>query len=166
MPHLLSRMLALAALGVWSVSTLVAQSETGSRELIGNWVYRLGPNALFALHLEPDPAAPQIIRGYLLHPEHFNLNTTNGVLLRFSGITNQIQRDSIVSLGWDKDALRLGQAPSAEPKDKAKTAEELIFSVHSTDATHLDLNLFAGMPPLPMEHIEGDPKLAANWDSA
>jgi hypothetical protein len=147
-------MLALAALGVWPVSTLVAQSETRSKELLGNWIYRLGPNALFALHLEPDPAAPQRIRGYLLHPEHFNLSTTNGVLLRFSGITNQSQRDSIVSLGWDKDALRLGQAPSAEPKDKAKTAGELIFSVHATDAAHLDLNLFVGMSPLPMERTE------------
>jgi hypothetical protein len=106
MTRLLGRVVPIAIFWICLATTTIAQSEGAVKGLAGDWVYRLGPNALFALHLEPDPTRGNEARGYLLHPEHFNLNFINGTKLQFSKITNQSQRDALVSIDWQDGALR------------------------------------------------------------
>jgi hypothetical protein len=159
MKILLGRALVVVMLGVCLVGTVLAQSSEAAKDLAGNWVYRLGPNALFALHLETDPSDSGKIRGYLLHPEHFNLNFINGAMMQFSKIANQSQRDALVSNGWKDGSLSLKEASSSDPK------QEVAFSVRLANYTHLDFSMFPSFPPLSMERIAEEPRLADNWDS-
>jgi hypothetical protein len=153
------RLLVVTSLGFCSLGTVAAQTATDKKELIGNWVYRLGPNSLFGLHLEPDPGEPGRLRGYLLHPEHFNFNSVNSSLLRFSEITNQSQRESLISVGWQNGVLQLKDASSAKSEDG------VIYLVHLADVTDIDLTLSSFVPPLKMERTTAEPRLADNWDS-
>jgi len=152
------RMVVMAALAYCFLGTLVAQKEAGTKELVGNWVYRLGPNTVLALHLESELGDPGRLRGYLLRPEHFNLNSPGGSLLQFSSITNQSQRDSIISDGWQNGLLRLEEASSAKPGDNE------VFLVRLVDAAHIDLTLFQPLPSLRMERTSAEPRLADTWD--
>jgi hypothetical protein len=155
----LGRVLVAVALGACSIGTTLAQSGEAIKDLAGNWVYRLGPNALFALHLETDPSDPSKIRGYFLHPENFNLNFINGTIMQFSKITNQSQRDALVSNGWQNDSLRLKETSPSDPKN------EVAFSVRLANHAHLNFSMFPPFPPLSMERIAEEPRLADNWDS-
>lgn len=146
MKLLLGRVLAVVMLGVCSIGTVLAQSGDAMKGLAGNWIYRLGPNTLFALHLELDPSDPGKIRGYFLHPEHFNLNSINGTTLQFSKITNQSQRDTLVSIGWQEGCLRLKEI-------SGNSKNEAVFSVRLADPSHIDFSMFPSSPPLSMERI-------------
>jgi hypothetical protein len=150
----------MAALATCSLGTLPAQPGTDTKNLTGNWVYRLGPNTFLALHLETENGNPNRLRGYLLHPEHFNLNSPGGSLLKFSNITNQSQRESIISNGWQDGLLRLEDASSNKPGDRD------VYLVRLVDATHIDFTLFQPLPSLRMERTTDQPQLADTWDSA
>jgi hypothetical protein len=159
MKSLLGRLFVMAIVGLFSLGTVKAETDSATKELAGNWVYKLGTNALFALHLEPDPGDPGMWRGYLLHPEYFNLNFINGSMLQFSKITNRSQRDDLVSLGWHDGSLQLKSASSS------KLGDQVAFSVKLVDPAHVDFTMFPAFPPLNMERISGEPQLADNWDS-
>ena len=126
----------------------------------GGWVYRLEPNALFALHLEPDPTHGNEAPGYLLHPEHFNLNFINGTKLQFSKITNQSQGDVLVSIDWQDGALRLKEVSPRDPMNEA------IFSVRLSDPSHVAFSLSPPFAPLIIEKSLEEPRLSDNWDSS
>ena len=66
------------------VAPLSAQKAPDTSTLVGNWLYSLGPKALFGLHLERDAAKPEHLRGYIVTPENFSFNSMNGTLLQFS----------------------------------------------------------------------------------
>ncbi len=79
-----------------------AQTPQDTAALVGNWAYRLGPNRLFALHLEPDPVKPSQLRGYMLRPEHFSMDTPGGTVIHCSHIENQSKREPLESTGWQQ----------------------------------------------------------------
>lgn len=160
MKLLLGRLCVVALLALCSLKAITALPDNAPKELAGNWVYRLGSNALFVLHLESDPADASRWHGYFLHPGNFNLSVSNGAALQFSKITNQSQRDALVSVGWQSGELRLVNPPSG--KGEGGT----VFSVRLVDSAHVDFSLVPTLPPLRMERTSDEPRLAGNWDSA
>jgi hypothetical protein len=119
----------------------------------------LGPKTLFGLHLELDSAKPDQLQGYVMFPEHFNLNSVNGVLLQFSIISGKGERHPVASSNWHEGALEL-KDPSPAKGDNAFT-----FSVKPIDKTHVDFTLFPSSPNLRMERSTDEPRLADDWDS-
>jgi hypothetical protein len=111
--------LAATAFAVFLVSMVVAQAPSGRKELSGTWVYRLGPNTLFALHLEAEKDHPDQLQGYLLYPDHFYINSPGGSVLQFSKLTNHSKRELIVSTEVKEGQVRLEEvSPSAKPENK------------------------------------------------
>ena len=107
--------------------------------------YRLGPNVLLALRLEPVAGAKDAqMHGYLLHPEHFNMNSVNGAVLLFSGLNNVSVRDPLVSAGMHDGELLLTDDTPAKAGEKAGDRSE--FHVRVLDPSHISLLLFPSVP--------------------
>jgi hypothetical protein len=130
------------------------------KELSGTWVYRLGPNTLFALHLEAEKDHPDQLQGYLLYPDHFYINSPGGSVLQFSKLTNHSKRELIVSTEVKEGQVRLEEvSPSAKPENKGS------YTVRAVDSTHVALTLFPSLPSLRMERTADQPQLFDHWDS-
>jgi len=152
--------LAIATVGLYSVQMVAAQSDDRTNDLTGTWVYRLGPNTLFALHLEIDKTIPNRLHGYFLHPEHFNMNSPGGSVIRFSNITNESKLESVISIASQDGLLHLKEeAPSNRPE------EQDVFLIRGVDSTHIDFTLFPPLSPLRMGRATDPQRLADNWDS-
>jgi len=153
------RLLLLATVSSCIPGMLRAQNDVDATNLLGNWVYSLGPKTLFGLHLERNPAKPDKLQGYVMLPEDFNFNSVNGVLLTFSKISGKGERHPVASSSWHEGALELKDpAP-------AKDNNEVTFSVKPVDKTHVDFTLFPSSPNLRMERASAEPQLADGWDS-
>lgn len=123
----------LFSLTILSSSRLVS-AET-PENLTGTWVYKLGPRVLVALRLELDPGKkPTQLHGYLLHPEHFNVNWSGGTVLLFSGLNNVSDRDPFVSAGSHDGEVVLRDDTPMKPGEKA--ADRLELGVRSLDQSH------------------------------
>lgn len=154
--------------GLFLCFTTISNSRLGFGEgpadLAGTWAYRLGPNVLLALRLEPVAGAKGTqLHGYLLHPEHFNVHSPGGTVLLFSGLNNVSVRDPLVSAGMHDGELALLDDTPVKPGEKAGDRSE--FQARVLDPSHISLLLFASVPPLRMERVATDaPVLANNWD--
>ena len=135
-------------------------------EFAGTWVYKLGPNTLFALRLEPSKTADGVktgqVHGYLLRPEHFSMQSPGGTVFHFSHITNTSVREPVVSTGFRDGELRLVDE-AAKPADKA--AEPIEFRVRGLDGSHIAFRLFGPLEPLRLEKsATNEPTLTSDWD--
>ncbi len=154
-----ARLLILAAIALCFTSSLSAQESLNTSMLVGNWSYSLGPKALFGLHLERDPTKPDHLRGYVLTPKNFSVNSLNGTQLQFSQISAKSQQQAVASLDWKNGALQL-RDPSPAAGNDVPT-----YLVKGIDATDVDVTFFPGLPDLRMKRIMGEPRLASDWDS-
>ncbi len=157
LPH--GHWLVLTIVALCSIDPLFAQKAGDLKALTGDWAYKLGPNVLFGLHLEPDPTKPNHLRGYVLTPDDCNINLLNGTLLQFSHISSKSQQGPVASLDWDNGALQL-RDPSPAHAENVPT-----YLVRPVDITDVDVTLFPGLPELRMQRISDAPKLASNWNS-
>ncbi len=139
---------------------LQAQEAADTMNLVGNWTYSLGPKTLFGLHLEPDPAKPGHLRGYVLAPGDFNCNSQNGTLLQFSKISSKSEQNPVASFGWTNSGLQLRDPAPAHGGDSTLT-----YLVKPVDAADVDFTLFSSFPSLRMKRIPNEPRLASDWDS-
>jgi hypothetical protein len=151
--------LAVATVGLYSVQMAAAQTDSGTNDLAGTWVYRLGQRTLFTIHLEHDENTANRLHGYFLHPEHFDMNSSGGI--RFSNITNKSKLEPVISIASQDGLLHLKEdSPSSKPENLD------VFLVRSVDSTHIDFTLFQPLPPLRMERAKDPQRLADDWDTA
>ena len=141
---------------VLSVGILSAQTNGDLKALVGGWTYRLGPRALFGLHLELSKDAGGGFQGYVITPEHYSMN----IPVRFSGIKGSDRNERVISTGR-KDGLLLLKEENAS----AKPEQLDVFSVRSLDANHIAFTLFQQLPPLTMEKTTDKIELFHGWDS-
>lgn len=154
------RLLVLALSVLYSASSLLAQKDVDTTPLVGNWAYSLGPKTLFGLHLERDSTRPNQLRGYVVVPEDFNLNSQNGTLLQFSKISVKSEQNPVASIDWKNGALQLRDPSPAHNSDGVPT-----YLVKPVDSTEVDFTLFPNFPNLRMKRITSEPQLASDWDS-
>ncbi len=153
--------LALVTLGLYSVQISMAQSDSRANDLAGTWVYRLGQKTLFTVHLEHDENNANGLHGFFLHPEHFNMNSSGGSVVRFSNITNESKLEPLISIASQDGLLHLREnAPSDKPEDVD------VFLIRDIDSTHIDFTLFQPLPPFRMERATDPQRLADDWDTA
>ncbi len=142
-----------------STGSSMAQEAVNTTKLVGNWAYSLGPKVLFGLHLERDPAKPDRLRGYVVTPENFSVNSLNGTQPQFSQISAKSQQQPVASLDWKDGALQL-RDPSPAHGDDVPT-----YLVKPVDTADVDVTFFPNSPDLRMKRIAGEPQLASDWDS-
>ena len=102
-----------------------------------------------------------MLHGYLLRPEHFDMQSPGGTVLHWSKITNTSVREPVVSAGLHDGELTLVD------ESPAKSGEQSAFRLRRIDSSHIAFRLFAPLEPLRMERAGTDtPVLASDWDEA
>lgn len=137
-------------------ATCVAQEQHRPSDLVGTWVYRIGPKTLFALHLEPAADPADQLHGYLLLPKTFRINPGP----RFSGIEGPGRKQLVSSTVREGGCLQL-----LEDNSSMKADQRDHYQVCRVDKTQLAFTLFRNMAPLNMELDANPPTIANEWDS-
>lgn len=151
------RLLAVLLLSLLGPQALAATEKDFS----GTWVYKLGPKVLFALHLEDARGEGGPLHGYLLRPEHFEMQSPGGTVQHWSHIPHTSVREPVISAGLHDGELTLVD------ESPAKDGEQSAIRLRRIDSSHIAFRLFASMAPLRMEKVATEaPVLASDWDEA
>ncbi len=157
MRRILAKLALSAATFVLSNGLMTAQNEASLKQIAGDWLYRLGPHTLVALHLEVAGYSADRLHGYVLTPDHFSMNAP----LPFSNIKGGDRSETVSSTGWNNGLLLL-----KEESATAKPEQLDSFSVRRIDADHIAFTLFQPLPPITMERATSKPELYHGWDSS